>query len=160
MSLLNANSYQKGAWVLHMLRQRVGDEDFFAGLRSYYAQYAGKNATTDDFRQVMEQVSEQDLTDFFDLWVHTAGQPPMRGSWHYADSTLTVEVRQLQPAGQRLRLPVEIGVQLPGEAELQIFTIDSDRRSVEASFPLPQAPEQVLWDPRVKLLVQGSMVQE
>ncbi|MDP4255547.1 MAG: M1 family metallopeptidase, partial [Bacteroidota bacterium] len=46
MRLLNANSYQKGGWVLHMLRQRVGDTAFWKGLREYYARYRGANAST------------------------------------------------------------------------------------------------------------------
>src|SRR5690554_1879840 len=66
--LLNPNSYQKGGWVLHMLRRHVGDEAFFEGLRTYYTRYRGHNATTADFRRVMEEVSGQDLGAFFAQW--------------------------------------------------------------------------------------------
>ncbi len=56
MRLLNANSYQKGGWVLHMLRMKLGDALFWKGIRAWYARYGGSNATTDDFRRVMEAV--------------------------------------------------------------------------------------------------------
>ncbi len=51
MRLLNANSYQKGAWVLHMLRHELGDEIFWKGMRSFYEEYRNKNALTDDFER-------------------------------------------------------------------------------------------------------------
>ncbi|MDP8208753.1 MAG: M1 family aminopeptidase [Candidatus Electryonea clarkiae] len=67
--------YQKGAWVLHMLRWLVGDEDFFEGLTLYGQTYRYGNAATDDFKQVIEEVSGQDLEDFFDQWIYQAGYP-------------------------------------------------------------------------------------
>lgn len=75
--LLNANSYQKGGWVLHMLRRQVGDSTFWKGIRSYYATYGGRNANTDDFRQVMEKTSGRDLGDFFRQWLYTPGMPEL-----------------------------------------------------------------------------------
>ncbi|MCO6488853.1 MAG: M1 family metallopeptidase, partial [Phaeodactylibacter sp.] len=45
-ALLNPNSYQKGAWVLHMLRRQVGDQAFRDGLRQYYALFRNGNALT------------------------------------------------------------------------------------------------------------------
>ena len=75
MQLLNVNSYQKGSWVLHMLRRRLSDVIFWKGIRQYFATYSGKNANTDNFREVMEQVSGQDLKGFFKQWLQTAGVP-------------------------------------------------------------------------------------
>ncbi len=61
MRILNANSYQKGAWVLHMLRHELGEETFWKGIRLYYERYRNSNALTDDFVKVMEEVSGKDL---------------------------------------------------------------------------------------------------
>ena len=68
MDLLNANSYQKGAWVLHMLRNEVGDSAFHKIIRSYYQQYKGSNADTRDFEAITERVSERNLKWFLDQW--------------------------------------------------------------------------------------------
>jgi aminopeptidase N len=61
--------YNKGAWVLHMLRLTIGDNNFFKGLRIYFEKYKYKNASTEDFINVMEQVSGVSLRSFFDFWV-------------------------------------------------------------------------------------------
>ncbi|UPK67828.1 M1 family metallopeptidase [Chitinophaga filiformis] len=75
--LLNANSYQKGGWVLHMLRRQVGDSLFWKGIRSYFATYGGHNANTSDFRKVMEKESGQNLDDFFRQWLYMPGMPEL-----------------------------------------------------------------------------------
>src|SRR2546427_9923820 len=54
MSLLNPNNYEKGAWVLHMLRSQLGDEAFFKGVREYYNSHKEGNATTEDLRTALE----------------------------------------------------------------------------------------------------------
>lgn len=78
MDLLNANSYQKGGWVLHMLRNEIGDENFINGLRLFYQRYYNSNAITSDLRQVMEEVSGKNLDNFFKQWLYTPGQPELR----------------------------------------------------------------------------------
>lgn len=78
MKLLSANSYQKGAWVLHMLRQEIGDEFFFKGLRLFYSRFRDKNALTADLRKVMEEVSGKKLEKFFHQWLYIAGQPDLK----------------------------------------------------------------------------------
>jgi aminopeptidase N len=78
MTLLNANSYQKGAWVLHMLRRELGDNLFWKGMRLYYENYRNKNALTIDFQMVMEKVSKKSLGKFFNQWLFVAGQPDLK----------------------------------------------------------------------------------
>src|SRR5258707_9496375 len=69
MKLLNPNNYEKGAWVLLMLREHIGDEAFFKGLRDYYNSHRGANATTEDFRKALERSSGTNLREFFARWV-------------------------------------------------------------------------------------------
>jgi len=83
IKLLNANSYPKGAWVLHMLRGIVGDSAFFRGLRAYYQTYRDSNATSEDFQHVMERACHTDLGWFFRQWLHQPGYPQLDVSWHY-----------------------------------------------------------------------------
>jgi aminopeptidase N len=78
MRLLNANSYQKGAWILHMLRHNLGDELFWKGMRLYYEKYRDKNALTEDFKKVMEDASGINLDIFFKQWLYEAGEPDLR----------------------------------------------------------------------------------
>lgn len=62
--------YEKGAWVLHMLRREVGDDVFFDILRNYFESYKYKNADTENFVDVCETVSGRELDYFFEQWVY------------------------------------------------------------------------------------------
>jgi aminopeptidase N len=62
--------YQKGAYVLHELRELVGDTAFWAGIRRYTTEHFGKSVTTGDFQTAMEQASSMDLRPFFDRWLY------------------------------------------------------------------------------------------
>lgn len=62
--------YYKGAYVLHLLRQELGDEQFWKGMKLYSQKYFGKVVVTDDFQQTMELSSQRNLGRFFDKWVH------------------------------------------------------------------------------------------
>ncbi|MDQ7024734.1 MAG: M1 family metallopeptidase [Anaerolineae bacterium] len=68
--------YYKGAWTLHALRLRLGDDTFFNILHSYQGQYANSNAEIADFIAIAEEVSGQDLGTFFDAWLYQPNIPP------------------------------------------------------------------------------------
>lgn len=68
-------SYDGGAVALHALRLTVGDDAFFAGLRSWVKLHRGGSATTADFRVVMEARSDTDLESFFTEWIDTEDRP-------------------------------------------------------------------------------------
>jgi aminopeptidase N len=78
MKLLNPNSYQKGAWVLHMLRRELGDDLFWKGIRLFYESFRNKNALTNDLQKIMERVSKKDLGKFFNQWLFVGGQPDLK----------------------------------------------------------------------------------
>ncbi|RVU01317.1 M1 family peptidase [Mucilaginibacter limnophilus] len=111
MDLLNPNSYQKAAWVLHMLRLKLGDEVFWTGVRKYYATYMNGNASTENFIAVMEKVSGQNLKQFFKQWLYTPLHPRLRITWN-TDKTNHgphVRVEQLQEVPYELPLQIMIG---------------------------------------------------
>ncbi len=80
------NTYLKGAMVLHMLRFRLGDSTFFDGLRNFLQNYSYDFASTEDFRQIMEQTSGSDLQEFFNDWVYGKGFPDYRVNWQQISS--------------------------------------------------------------------------
>jgi aminopeptidase N len=75
MSLLNANSYQKGGLFLQALRKKLGDAIFFTCIRNYFETYKYKNAGTDDFRKIVEETTKKDFAEFFRIWLYTAVLP-------------------------------------------------------------------------------------
>jgi len=67
--------YWKGAWTLHALRLRIGDELFFELIRTYYETYRDSDVTTEEFIALANQVSGEDLTAFFDSWLYQRDVP-------------------------------------------------------------------------------------
>ena len=99
--LLNANNYQKGAWVLHMLRSSLGDEVFFRGIRAYYNNHKNSTATTEDLRSAFERASGRSLKEFFARWIYGAGHPRYELTWQWKqtgsrEGVLTIKLSQTQ----------------------------------------------------------------
>jgi aminopeptidase N len=156
----NALVYQKGAWILHMLRERVGTETFWRGIREYYRRYMNATASTDDFRQIMEQASGQDLTWFFRQWLNRAGVPALSGTWRYdaAAKEVVVTVRQTQTADPyRLSLGVGLVPTAGGLPVVRQMAIDG--RETTTRFPAATEPSSVVLDPMVSTLAEfGTFV--
>jgi len=98
MEMFDAHSYQKGGRILHMLRNYLGDEVFFASLKHYLHKKAFQPAEVHDLRLSFEAVSGEDLNRFFNQWFLAAGHPVIKVEKTYDDSTklLTVSVKQSQ----------------------------------------------------------------
>ncbi|MGK5557531.1 M1 family metallopeptidase [Actinomadura kijaniata] len=76
-TMFNDRVYSGGGMVLQFLREKIGDEKFFALLRAWYAQNRDKNVTTEQFTALAEKVSGQDLDAFFRTWIYSPGKPPL-----------------------------------------------------------------------------------
>jgi aminopeptidase N len=119
--LLNANNYQKGAWVLHMLRAELGDSAFFRGIRIYYEAHKNSTAGSDDLRAALEQASGKDLHEFFTRWIYGAGHPIYRLSsdWNSKTNKLRLTLSQLQ------REPA-----FPNSVSIEVITASGKQRIV------------------------------
>jgi len=97
--LLNANNYQKGAWVLHMLRSSLGDKAFFEGVRTYYSRHKNSTASTEDLRAAFEETSGTDLRAFFQSWIYGKGHPQYELYWQWNKNrrSIRLHLKQLQP---------------------------------------------------------------
>jgi len=157
MKLLNVNSYQKGGWVLHMLRNELGDSVFWKSIRKYYATYAGGIADTRDLQKVFENVSGKNLKQFFDQWLYTAGQPELDITWRYdaTEKFLYVDVKQLQKNAFDFPLILKINTSSGGKQE-KVF-VDK----IASSFKIKQneKPVSIIVDPGTELLM-SKMIKE
>ena len=115
--LLNPFSYQKGGWVLHMLRHELGDETFWRGIRDYYAKFRNANARTSDFQAVMENASGKKLGQFFGQWLNQPGYPELVWGSRYdmAKQTLIIDVRQAQRTGTIFTIPLTFSIRDRGD---------------------------------------------
>ncbi|MCY4400624.1 MAG: M1 family metallopeptidase [Gemmatimonadetes bacterium] len=151
-------TYQKGAWVLHMLRERLGDEAFWEGIRAYYARHFNGTATTDDFMHTMEEVSGDDLQQFFDQWLRQGGNPSLAGSWHYDPQAgaVVVELRQVQETGQ-FAMPLDVGFYMEGDPRPTLVTTVEIGAGVQRFvIPAGAEPSEVRLDPDTRALFRAE----
>ncbi len=151
-ALLNPNSYQKGAWVLHMLRRKVGEQAFWNGLRQYYALFRGGNALTADFQRTMEAVSRQDLSAFFQQWIYRQGQPRLQVEWEKPRrKRLRFKINQLQE-GPAYHFPLDIRAISADGATSRTWTVEVKEKITEVTVKCKFEPGQVILDPDTWLL--------
>ena len=159
MKLLNANNYQKGAWVLHMLRGLLGDEAFFKGIRAFYLSHEDKTASTEDLRVAMERVSGKNLKEFFERWVYASGHPRYEAFWSWREEkggrgTLEIHLEQTQEDAPFLTpLPVEIVF----EDKIQHTKLKPGDRATSLFIPLPRKPVDVRIDPNETVLKELTL---
>lgn len=126
--LFHVTVYNKGAWILHMLRKTIGDDAFFNALIHYRDQFAFGNATTEQFRDICEQVSAMDLDWFFNQWVYQLYRPRYRYSWN--DSVFSgqyfakLNISQIQENTGLYKMPLDVRI-TTASSETTIVVWDS-----------------------------------
>jgi len=156
--MLNANSYQKGAWVLHMLRGLVGDTAFFQGVRDYYRIYRDSSVVTTQFQAVMERASGRRLDWFFYQWLYRAGYPQLDVDWSSQPSgQVRLEVRQSQPWGRFTVPAVPVEFRKAGRVVARrSFPLQAlGAQTVE--FDVEDLPDTVIVDPDGTLLLTAEV---
>jgi len=151
--------YQKGAWILHMLRGRMGDEAFWNGIQRYYAEHMNGNATTTEFRMTMEEASGLDLAAFFDQWLYNGGNPHLEGWWEYDPSAraVRIELSQTQSAAQTFSLPLEVGIHVDGAVlPSTIESVEIGGRFHRFVIPVEFEPSDVTLDPNTRALFSSD----
>lgn len=144
--------YDKGAWVLHMLRHVVGDSTFFDILAEYRNQYYMSTATTEDFRDVAESVSGINLHPFFQQWIYGSGVPNYDYClWtNHLDSGYRVNVcvnqTQAPREGPLFIMPIDIALS-DGAGNDTTFTVQNDVKDTVYTFTTPWDPSNVALDP-------------
>lgn len=113
-SLFHATVYNKGAWVLHMLRKIMGDNKFFDALVSYRNKFAFGNATTEDFQRVCEQEYRSDLSWFFSQWIYGPFRPRYEIIWTDSAAAgreyVRVQLKQTQNDAGLFKMPLDLKI--------------------------------------------------
>jgi len=155
MDLLNANNYQKGSWVLHMLRSNLGDKAFFRGIRNYYAAHKNSTASTEDLRSALEQASGRNLRAFFARWVYDSGHPQYELSWEWLrNRELRLVLKQVQP-GNAFLDPVSLTIST-ASGKRDIILKPTGKQLIE-TLRLNEKPLSLDLDPRNILLDESTV---
>lgn len=141
----------KGAAVLNMLRHVIGDAAFKKGMHAFMDKYSWKSATSEDFRKVMEQVSNQDLRYFFIQWLESSGSPEFK--LQYTVLRTQQGFRVVGKVTQDLdtfRMPVDLRIDTEGNPEDN--KIEVTGTSSEFSVDTFGKPRKLTLDPNHVLL--------
>ncbi|HPO55927.1 MAG TPA: M1 family metallopeptidase [Ignavibacteriaceae bacterium] len=148
--------YDKGAWVLHMLRNEIGDLYFFRLLREYYQKYKYKNASTFDFIALAKEVSEMDLDWFFDQWVFKGDNIPVI-EWSKSLKKennrvyLQIKLSQIQDKFPVYRIPVDIVINYEKRRSERVFVL-MDEREKSITVELKDELQTISFDPDTRVL--------
>lgn len=151
-NLFNSTVYDKGAWVLHMLRWEIGDSIFFQVLRTYFETYKYKNASTFDFISLCEKLSQKNLKKFFDQWVFTGTDnikldykwiiKPTENNKHL----VLLDLFQRQENYHTFEFNLEVMLEYDNNRSFsKIFNITQRQQRIE--FILDEKPNQLILDP-------------
>jgi hypothetical protein len=149
----NAIGYQKSAFVFHLLRQEIGEEPFWRGLKTFVREYRNQPADWVAIEKVFSRESDRNLRWFFEQWVHQSGAPVislgdvrtrrMTGESGKESWQLSVEIQQSEGP---FRMAVPIRIIMKESTESRLTKIGLSPSSV-AEFVLPDQPLRVELDP-------------
>ena len=158
MKLLNRNSYQKGGWVLHMLRSQLGDSAFFRGVRAYYERNRHATALSADLQHALERASGRSLDTFFTQWLRRPGYPEAAIRWSVDSTsrTITLGVVQDERFGSfefPLRLALTDSAGVVRRVEIAVPAV----REMQIRLPISGTVEAIEADPDVQVLGRFSV---
>jgi len=145
--------YDKGAWVLHMLRHVVGDSTFFDILKAYYSdpRYANGTAVTEDFHGVCEDVYGDDLDWFFQEWIYGEYHPSYQYSWasdtSFEGYEVYLHIDQMQPSEPQVyTMPIDITIRDTTSAVETTLVVFNDMRSQDLKLTVDVLPQKLELD--------------
>ncbi len=151
IDLFDRQFYEKGGWVLHMLRYELGDELFWKALRHYTQKHKHTNVTTPDLQRAIEEASGRNMDAFFEQWVYGAGHPQFNVSWEWDDSAkqAKVTVKQTQSTEHNTAevFRTAVGIDFALENGTQAFRVQLNEREQSFYFPLSEKPKMIRFDP-------------
>jgi aminopeptidase N len=154
--LFDRHTYQKGSFILHMLRQELGDDMWWRAIRHYVKANEWRNVETIDLKVAIEEATGRNVDAFFDQWVYRGGHPEFEASWSHDErhKQAKVTIKQTQKVvGETPRFRVKIKARVwIDDKKFKDETLEVSRE--EESFFLPSAkkPKAIELDPEGALL--------
>jgi aminopeptidase N len=149
--MLNTNAYQKGAWILHMLREQVGKELFWKAIATYYDTYKFRNARSIDFIHVFEQVTHTNLTQFHEDWICQTGHPIISHSIVQKEEKVKIKFSQIQPKNFHFSLEFLV---LYEDNTKEIKTLFFNDKETSIEWATQKKITSLKLDPNFKLLFE------
>ncbi len=155
--MFNYLAYPKGAWVLHMLRNQLGEEIYRRCIKTYLERNQFGSVTTDDLAKVIEEISGRSYDQFFDQWVYHAHHPELdvTYAWDAKAKQAKVTVKQVQKISEEISLfRFPLTLRFKGKGGVVDRTFEVREKEHDFFVPLKDAPEIVRVDPEFALLAK------
>lgn len=151
IDLFDRHLYEKGGLVLHELRRRLGDDDFYASIRAYVKAHEHDAVETVDLSRAIERTTGRNVDQFFDEYVFRAGHPKLKTqlTWDAAKKAVKLTVKQAQE-GEAYDLTLPVQIVIGGKATAHALAIHE--KETVFFLAAPREPEQVLIDAHRDLL--------
>ena len=150
-------AYPKGAWVLHMIRSRIGADLYRKCIRTYLERHRGQVVGSDDLQDVLDELTGLSWDQFFDQWLYHGGVPELgvSYSWDGAAKQAHLNVKQTQKLSDAVRLfRLELPVRFVIDGKTMDFQVTVSDATHDFYFALPKAPELMRVDPEYTLLAK------
>ncbi|TDY13693.1 M1 family aminopeptidase [Meridianimaribacter flavus] len=155
-------SYSKGAMVLHMLRKKLGDTEFFGGLQTYLVDedHAYDYAKTEEFINIIETTSGQDLTEFFSDWLYSEGYPSYTiNCTQQSPTEIDIEISQTQSHASVSFFEAPVPIRLIGtEGETLDLVLDNTTNNQVFNESINFIVDTVIFDPEADLISKNNTV--
>ncbi len=143
------NVYDKAGWVLRMLHEKLGDDDFYRAMRHYLEANRGQNVVSADLQKAIEQATSTNVDKFFDQWIYGAGAPKFTVSYTYDSDAHQVKlsVQQTQKVEGRVGLfDMPVNVEIATATGRETHSIEVSSASQTFTFPADSPPLMVIFD--------------
>ena len=150
-------AYDKGAWVLHMLRSQLGDDLYRQCVKTYLERHQYGSVVTEDFNRVIEELSGRGFDQFFDQWVYHGGQPELDVSytWDTRTKLARISVRQTQRLSDDVMLfKFPLTVRFKTKSGVEDRELLVSQTAEDFYFSLSEAPTGVRIDPELTVLAR------
>ena len=154
-SEFDQNVYDKGGFVLYMLRHQLGEDAFYAGLKHYLEVNRGKNVVTSDLVKAIEEATHTSVAQFFDQWIYGAGAPKFEVTSAYdaGKKQVALTVEQTQKVEGKVGLfRVPLDVEITNSTGAKLYPITVSKASETFTFPSDSAPQMILFDKGLQVL--------
>lgn len=150
-------SYNKGAYLLHMLRWKLGDQVFFKAVRDYLKATSFGYARTPQLKNFLEAASGQNLNTFFNKWYEGQGYPTYNITWASTDDKLKIKIDQTTSHASVDFFDMPLPVVIKGADNSKELRLENTAKSQEFTIQTDFKVNEVIFDPSQWLISKHSI---
>jgi aminopeptidase N len=159
-TIFDRHLYEKGSWILHMMRRELGDALWSKAIGHYLLKHKDSSVQTQDLVVAIEEATGRNLQGFFDQWVYRPGHPVLRARWTYESkgkkgSLWVMQTQAQSDASSAFKFPLHVRV--TGRGWTRDFHESVADKEHRFRWNLPGEPLNVEVDPEFVLLKKISL---